>query len=178
MHCCGAARSRIPICLLRNHPSGDPRLLCCSRLMVVPSLMIEGSSSSSSCLVAQNTPVCVRNCVVLHPKHSHRWPRRSRRHPRLPSFCRQWGGLTLLKAEGGKPTTSERRRPDEGLLRGFTSDRSLGPRGSGGNARPRILSALSAGTLESFRMLSLNVSTKKHSNVSKELWQPQCQGHC
>ena len=58
MHCCGAARSRIPICLLRNHPSGDPRLLCCSRLMVVPSLMIEGSSSSSSCLVAQNTPVC------------------------------------------------------------------------------------------------------------------------
>ena len=82
------------------------------------------------------------------------------------------------KAEGGKPTTSERRRPDEGLLRGFTSDRSLGPRGSGGNARPRILSALSAGTLESFRMLSLNGSTKKHSNVSKELWQPQCQGHC
>lgn len=71
MHCCGAARSRIPICLLRNHPSGDPRLLCCSRLMVVPSLMIEGSSSSSSCLVAQNTPVCPRNCVVLHPKHSH-----------------------------------------------------------------------------------------------------------
>eukprot|EP01044_Picomonas_judraskeda_P048452 COSAG03_NODE_28052_length_233_cov_480.955224_1_plen_24_part_10 len=24
-------------------------------------------------------------------------------------------------------------------------------------------------------MLSLNGSTKKHSNVSKELWQPQCQ---
>ena len=91
MHCCGAARSRIPICLLRNHPSGDPRLLCCSRLMVVPSLMIEGSSSSSSCLVAQNTPVCPRNCVVLHPKHSHRWPRRSRRYPRLPSFCRNVG---------------------------------------------------------------------------------------
>ena len=38
-----------------------------------------------------------------------------------------------------QPTTSERRRPDEGLLRGFTSDRSLGPRGSGGNARPRLL---------------------------------------
>lgn len=90
----------------------------------------------------------------------------------------QWGGLTLLKAEGGKPTTMERRRPDEGLLRGYASDRSLGPRGSGGNARPRILSALRAGTLESFRMLSLNGSTKKHSNVSKELWQPQCQGHC
>ena len=90
-----------------------------------------------------------------------------------------WGGCeeSLINSHF-QSTTSERRRPDEGLLRGFTSDRSLGPRGSGGNARPRILSALSAGTLESFRMLSLNGSTKKHSNVSKELWQPQCQGHC
>lgn len=106
MHCCGAARSRIPICLLRNHPSGDPRLLCCSRLMVVPSLMIEGSSSSSSCLVAQNTPVCPRNCVVLHPKHSHRWPRRSRRYPRLPSFCRNVCRTRLILA-------SERESPQE-----------------------------------------------------------------
>ena len=89
-----------------------------------------------------------------------------------------WGGCeeSLINSHF-QSTTSERRRPDEGLLRGFTSDRSLGPRGPGGNARPRILSALGAGTLESFRMLSRNGSTKKHSNVSKELWQPQCQGH-
>ena len=121
---------------------------------------------------------CAHQGFHRHSKHTHSTHRQHShagyQYPPLGTM----GGLTLLKAEGGKPTTSERRRPDEGLLRGFTSDRSLGPRGSGGNARPRILSALSAGTLESFRMLSLNGSTKKHSNVSKELWQPQCQGHC
>ena len=92
------------------------------------------------------------------------------------NFPKPTVGLEPARARSLVRTTLERRRRDEGLLRGYTSDRSLGPRGSGGNARPRILSALGAGTLESFRMLSQNGSTKKHSNVSKELWQPQCQG--
>ena len=126
--------------------------------------------AEGACCALQDLPRHSKRTHSTHRQHSHA----GYQYPPLGTM----GGLTLLKAEGGKPTTSERRRPDEGLLRGFTSDRSLGPRGSGGNARPRILSALGAGTLESFRMLSLNGSTKKHSNVSKELWQPQCQGHC
>ena len=151
--------------------SPSPRASPSSRRgMQVPLRPARNLWAEGACCALQDLPRHSKRTHSTHRQHSHA----GYQYPPLGTM----GGLTLLKAEGGKPTTSERRRPDEGLLRGFTSDRSLGPRGSGGNARPRILSALSAGTLESFRMLSLNGSTKKHSNVSKELWQPQCQGHC
>eukprot|EP01044_Picomonas_judraskeda_P014458 COSAG03_NODE_2298_length_2905_cov_2.403421_1_plen_146_part_10 len=65
--------------------------------------------AEGACCALQDLPRHSKRTHSTHRQHSHA----GYQYPPLGTM----GGLTLLKAEG-KPTTSERRRPDEGLLRG------------------------------------------------------------